>query len=172
MSLFGSSPDESSLANQAVTSEDRSLFDDSQTSGIIPNSSLFDDGVDIGPSPWSLPTPKNASKVEVVKTLLPSSAVPESYIDAYDLLLESGYKDTSGLLSLSGAKRVFEGTGLGGVEQLRILNLISGGQDSQRALTRSEFHVLLALIGLSQEKEDATLDGVDERRKSNSDRPF
>lgn len=167
MSLFGSSPDESSLANQAVASEDRSLFDDRQTPGIVPNNSLFDDGADIGPSPWSLPTPKNVSKGEVVKTLLPTSAVPESYIDAYDLLLESGYKETSGLLSLAGAKRVFEGTGLEGVEQVRTLNLISSGQDSLRALTRSEFHVLLALVGLSQEKEDATLDGVDERRKSN-----
>lgn len=167
MSLFGSSPDESSLANQAVTSEDRSLFDDSLTPGLVSNNSLFDDGADVGPSPWSLPTPKNGSKREVVKSLLPASAVPESYIDAYDLLLESGYKEASGLLSLSGAKRVFEGTGLEGVEQLRTLNLISGGQDSQRALTRSEFHVLLALVGLLQEKEDATLDGVDERRKSN-----
>lgn len=167
MSLFGSSPDESSLANQAVTSEDRSLFDDSQIPGIVSNNSLFNDGADIGPSPWTLPTPKNASKAEMVKTLLPTSAVPESYIDAYDLLLESGYKETSGLLSLSGAKRVFEGTGLEGVEQFRTLNLISGGQNSPRALTRSEFHVLLALVGLSQEKEDATLDGVDERRKSN-----
>lgn len=167
MSLFGSSPDESSLANQAVTSEDRSLFDDSLTPGLVSNNSLFDDGADVGPSPWSLPTPKNGSKREVVKSLLPASAVPESYIDAYDLLLESGYKESSGLLSLSGAKRVFEGTGLEGVEQLRTLNLISGGQDSQRALTRSEFHVLLALVGLLQEKEDATLDGVDERRKSN-----
>lgn len=167
MSLFGSSPDESSLANQRVTSEDRLLFDDSQTPGIGPNNSLFDDSADIGPSPWSLPTPKNASKGEVVKTLLPSSAVPESYIDAYDLLLESGYKEKSGLLSLSGAKRVFEGSGLAVADQLRTLSLISGGQDSQRALTRSEFNVLVALIGLAQEKEDATLDGVDERRKSN-----
>ena len=40
----------------------------------------------------------------------------------------------------------------------------SGGQLSD--LGRTEFNVLLALIGLAQEHEDITLDGVDERRKS------
>ncbi len=166
MSLFGSSPDEPSLANQAAASEQRSLFDDTETPGAASHNSLFDDNAGIGPSPWNLPTPKKIGKSDLVKNLLPASAVPESYIDAFDILLESGHEDTSGSINLSGAKRIFEGTGLEAADQLKIINLITNQQEFQRALNRSEFNVLLALIGLSQEKEEATLDGVDERRKS------
>lgn len=165
MSLFGSSPDESSVINQISRPEPKSLFDDRQTPEVASNSSLFDDNND-GPSPWDLPTPKKASKSDLVKTLLPVSSVPESYIDVYDTLLESGYKTASATVSMSGVQKLYEGNGIESAEQARILRLITNGQNVEKGLGRSEFNVLLALIALSQQNEEATLDGVDERRKS------
>ena len=168
MSLFGSSPDESSLISQTRRPESKSLFDDQVTPGAVPSSSLFDDSTG-GPSPWDLPTPKKAGKSDLVKTLLPASTVPESYVDVYDTLLESGFKTCSASVSLSGVQKIYEGAGIDSAEQARILRLVTSGQNvekGQKGLGRSEFNVLLALIALSQQDEEATLDGVDERRKS------
>lgn len=165
MSLFGSSPDESSVISQTRRPESKSLFDDQETPGVAPNSSLFDDSTG-GPSPWGLPTPKKAGKSELVKTLLPASSVPESYVDVYDTLLESGYKTASATVSLAGVQKIYEGAGIDSAEQARILRLITSGQNAEKGLGRSEFNVLLALIALSQQDEESTLDGVDERRKS------
>ena len=165
MSLFGSSPDESSLSKPTQSSKP-TLFGDEQAAGAVSNSSLFDDRNGNGDSPWSLPTPKKSGRGDLVKTLLPASDVPESYTDAYDILLESGYGAEAGSISLSGVKEMFEGCGLDGDEKNKILSIVAGGHEPSGNLTRGQFNVLLALIGLSQEKEDATLDGVDERRKS------
>ena len=107
MSLFGSSPDDSSLANQAAQPEHKSLFGETKRPGTTSSAALFDDNAESGPSPWKFWTS------DLVKTLLPASDVPESYIDAYDILLESGYKVGAGWVSLAGAKKVFEGSGLG-----------------------------------------------------------
>ncbi len=167
MSLFGSSLDDSSLSKPAAASEPKSLFNnDEQTPSVEPNSSLFDDQNGNGVSPWSMPMPKKSGRGDLVKTLLPASDVPESYIDTYDTLLESGYREGVGSISFSGARKIFEGSGLNGEEQNRIFDIVTGGQEPAGGLTRAQFNVLLALTGLSQEKEEATLDGVDERRKS------
>ena len=166
MSLFGSSPDDSSLPSHSQP-QSKSLFEDGPAPGATSNASLFADEDDgSGPSPWALPTPKKAARSELVKTLLPASAVPESYIDMFDTVLESGDRLGSGI-SLTGVKKILEDSGLSPAEQARVLNLvIPGGKEGAGGLGRSEFNVLLALIGLSQEDEEATLDGVDERRKS------
>ena len=165
MSLFGSSPEDPVTTDKTTSSAAKSLFKDDRRQN---NSSLFDDSGESGPSPWDLPTPKKASKNDAVKTLLSTSDVPESYIDTYDLLLESGYKTASETMSLPGVRRVVEGTELEDAEKARILTLVGGDRGSDVGFGRSEFNVLLALLGLSQEREEATLDGVDERRKSQS----
>lgn len=167
MSLFGTSPEDSSFPKQTLQSEHKSLFEETPTPGVASGASLFDDNADSGPDPWSFPASKKAGRSDLVRTLLPASDVPESYIDTYDILLESGYKTTSGSVSLSGVQSIFEGGGLAPAEQHRILSLVTGGQESQGGLSRNEFNVFLALTGLSQENEEATLDGIDERRKSN-----
>ena len=165
MSLFGSSPDDSSLAAQPTgPNQKSSLFDDEQTPGAKSTGSLFDDGGTNGASPWDMPTPKKLGKSDLVKRLLPASDVPESYIDAFDALRETNYKAEGGQIGIAGAEALFEGCGLDALEQDRILKLVTGGQES--GLGRSEFNVLLALIGLSQESEEASLDSVDERRRS------
>ena len=168
MSLFGSSPDESALsAPTARSGQKSSLFDDEQTSGAKGGSSLFDDDATDGDSPWSMPTPKKAGKRDPVKTLLPADDVPESYVEAFNSLRDTEYKADRGQIKVSGARKLFEGTGLDEAEQDRILKLVTGSQNSP--IGRSEFNVLLALIGLSQEGEEtSSLDSVDERRRSRS----
>ncbi|KAL8940494.1 MAG: hypothetical protein Q9216_002781 [Gyalolechia sp. 2 TL-2023] len=159
MSLFGSSPP----AEPAREGKSQSLFDDDRANDVA-DSSIFDDGDGSGPSPWDMPTPKKPAKGGVVKTLLPATNVPESYIDAFDTILESGFGAGMSSVTLAGARKVFEGSGMDADEQARILNIVTGGQEPSDGLGRSEFNVLVALTGLAQEHEEVTLDGVDERR--------
>jgi len=159
MSLFG---DES----PAPASKSRlSLFDDDDTSPVPGSkSSLFDDDNAPGSSPWGIPTPKKAARADLIKSLLPVSDVPDSYIDLFDTVVNGG-DSVGGKISAAGVTRVLSAGKLGADEQSRIMSLISSsGQLSD--LSRNEFNVLLALIGLAQEHEDITLDGVDERRRS------
>lgn len=162
MSLFGSSLDES--ASPERSNRKSSLFDDEQASGAKGGASLFDDEAANGDSPWSMPTPKKAGRSDLVKTLLPAKDAPESYIDAFDTLRDSEYKAEGGMVAFAGARKIFEGSRIDAPEQLRILKLVTGGEEAP--IGRSEFNVLLALIAISQEGEEASLDSVDERRKS------
>ena len=160
MSLFGSSPEEPARPLS------KSLFDDEPTPGTTSNASLFADDLNTDDSsPWGMPTPKKAARNELVKSLLPASDVPESYIDAYDAVLDAGERTGSGL-SLNAAIKILQNTRMSPSEQGRIVHLVAPAGTDSTELGRSEFNVLLALIGLSQEGEEATLDGVDERRKS------
>jgi sorting nexin-8 len=159
MSLFG---DES----PAPASKSRlSLFDDDDASPAPGSkSSLFDNDNAPGSSPWGIPTPKKAARGDLIKSLLPASDVPDSYIDVFDNVVRGG-DSVGGKISAAGVTRVLSAGRLGADEQSRIMSLISSsGQLSD--LSRNEFNVLLALIGLAQEHEDITLDGVDERRRS------
>jgi sorting nexin-8 len=159
MSLFG---DES----PAPASKSRlSLFDDDDASPAPGSkSSLFDNDNAPGSSPWGIPTPKKAARGDLIKSLLPASDVPDNYIDLFDNVVNGG-DSVGGKISAAGVTRVLSAGRLGADEQSRIMSLISSsGQLSD--LSRNEFNVLLALIGLAQEHEDITLDGVDERRRS------
>ncbi|KAL2011356.1 hypothetical protein VTN00DRAFT_4074 [Thermoascus crustaceus] len=163
MSLFGTSPEESSTGNSAHRVKS-SLFADDPAFGTGSVSSLFADD-NSGDSPWSIPASKRTARHELVKTLLPATDVPESYIDAYDLVLNSGYKVGAGV-GLTGVKEILSSSGLSPAEQATILDLVvPGQQENPNGLGRSEFNVLLALVGLAQEGEDLTLDTVDDRRK-------
>ncbi|KAJ9613036.1 Sorting nexin mvp1 [Cladophialophora chaetospira] len=157
MSLFGSSPTEAAPLNN------KSLFGDEPARPTPEASSLFaDDG---GDSPWSMPTPKKNARQNLVKNLLPATDVPESYVDAYDGVLNANERTGVGI-GLTGVKRVLQSSNLSEQEQSKIISLvIPGGQEAANGVGRSEFNVLLALIGLGQEGEDTTLDGVDERRR-------
>jgi sorting nexin-8 len=157
MSLFGSSPTESAPLNN------KSLFGE-EPSRAPAASSLFAD--DASASPWSMPTPKKNARQNLVKNLLPATDVPESYVDAYDIVLNANERTGVGI-GLAGIKRVLQSSNLSEQEQSKILNLvIPGGQEAANGVGRSEFNVVLALIGLGQEGDDITLDGVDERRRS------
>ena len=166
MSLFGSSPPES--VPETRSQPKSSLFDDEQKTGAKSGSGLFDDEGATGDSPWSMPTPKKGGRGDLVKTLLPASDVPESYVDAFDVLANSENKAEGGQIAIGGVKKILEGSRIDAEEQGRILKLVTGGKDVT-ALGRNEFNVFVALIGLSAEGDEATLDSVDERRKSEPD---
>lgn len=113
-----------------------------------------------------MPTPKKNARQNLVKNLLPATDVPDSYVAAFDAVINATERTGVGI-GLSGIKNVLASSELSGQEQQKILNLVvPGGQESANGVGRSEFNVLLALIGLGQEGEDITLDSVDERRRS------
>ncbi|KAJ5894755.1 hypothetical protein N7495_006446 [Penicillium taxi] len=164
MSLFGTSPDDTSAVNSTQRSKS-SLFADDTAGG----SSLFadDDGDDSSSSPWNPQnnTAKRNARKNLVRTLLPATDVPDSYIDSYDLILNSGDTVGSGV-GLTSVREILSSSELSASEQAKILNLVvSADQESSGGLGRAEFNVLLALVGLAQEGEDLSFDAVDDRRK-------
>ncbi|TVY57906.1 Sorting nexin mvp1 [Lachnellula cervina] len=165
MSLFGSSPEESAPINTAASKSRNSLFAD-EGSPAGSKSTLFAEDDAPTSSPWGMPTPKKAARSDLIKNLLDSSSVPDSYIDTFDNILKVDGR--GGKVTPAGITNVLSAGNLGADEQSRITNLISsGGQLTD--LSRNEFNVLLALVGLAQEHEDITLDGVDERRRNASE---
>lgn len=175
MSLFGTSPDDPSMGDSVHQRSRSSLFADEPLPGgagagnsaNLGSSSLFadDDGFQSS-SPWNSNANKRAARHELVKTLLPDADVPESYIDAYDLVLNEGDR-VGGVVGLTSVREILSSSGLSASDQAKIFNLVvSGDGDSANGLGRGQFNVLLALIGLAQEGEDLTFDAVDDRRKS------
>ncbi len=162
MSLFGTSPPDGANSQSAST-----LFNDEPVAGPKKESGLFADGMDEGSdSPWTIARPRQQARSNLINTMLPASDVPESYIDAFDAVLESGESFGSDV-SIAGVKTLLKSSGLAMKEQTEVLSIIRpDGPTSANALGRGEFNVLLALIGLAQEKEEVTLDSVDERRSS------
>ncbi len=164
MSLFGTSPEEPSAATTPRPKS--SLFADESAGA----SSLFadDTGDDSPSSPWNPQnnTAKRTARRDLVRTLLPVSDVPESYVDAYDLILNSGDR-VGASVGLTSIRELLSSSELSASDQGKILNLVvSGDHESSGGLGRSEFNVLLALIGLAQQGEDLSYDSVDDHRKS------
>jgi hypothetical protein len=158
MSLFGDSP--TGTPPHAARSK-QSLFDDDAPKRS--SASLFaDDAVPTADSPWSLPTPKKAARGNLLKSLLPSSEVPEMYVDACDKLL--AMEGSSSGVGSNAVRVLLEESGIDTDAQQTILGTVL--PDETKQLGRNETNVLIALIGLAQEGEEITLDGVDERRKS------
>lgn len=161
MSLFGD--DEARPRPKQASS----LFDDEAKPTNRSSSSLFADESFGDDSPWSFPTPKKAARGSLVKSLLPASDVPDSYIDAYDALLEAG-EGEGNVVSLGAVRGLLGDSGLPDEAQARILDVVSPRGQERAGLGRGEFNVLFALVGLAQEDEDITLDSVDERKRSES----
>lgn len=142
------------------------LFDNDESSSKASNSLFADDGGDGDDSPWSMPTPrKKQSRAEMVRSLLPSSDVPDSYIEAFDTIAAQGGGRT---IKSDGVAKVFAAARLSDAStQSRIVSLVAPEADgSDVNLDRTEFNVLMALVGLAQEGEVISLDGVDERKRS------
>ncbi|CDM31330.1 hypothetical protein DTO013E5_23 [Penicillium roqueforti] len=163
MSLFGTSPEDPSAGDPARSKS--SLFADEPATG---GSSLFaDDDGDDSSSPWNAQNniAKRTARRDLARTLLPNTDVPESYIDAYDLILNSGDRVGSGI-GLTSVREILSSSGLTATDQSKILNFVaSGDHESFNGLGRGEFNVLLAMVGLAQEGEELSFDAVDDRRK-------
>ena len=174
MSLFGTSPPEAdspSLAPSTLRGS-RSLFDDDAgPAQSAASSTLFADdddggsaGAGAGGSPWDMPTPrKQQSRAELVRNLLAGADVPDSYLDTFDAVVRAD--GSGGRLRAGGIAKVFAAARLAADQQARVMSIVvPPGADI--SVGRGEFNVLLALIGLAQEGEVISLDGVDERRRS------
>jgi sorting nexin-8 len=172
MSLFGTSPPtEAPAIAPSNLRGGQGLFDDEPMSKQSSSSLFADDDPSGGDdSPWGMPTPrKQASRADLIRTLLPGSDVPESYIEVFDTVVRE--EGSGGRVPASGVAKVFAAARLGVDDQAEIMNIVApAGGDV--AIGRSEFNVLLALVGLAQEGESVGLDGVDERRKSEFLVPF
>ncbi|KAH7377767.1 sorting nexin mvp1 [Pyrenochaeta sp. MPI-SDFR-AT-0127] len=159
MSLFG----EDDLPSRAKQSS--SLFDDEPKPAGKTGNSLFADDLDTTDSPWAFPSPKKAARGALVKSLLPASDVPDSYIDAFDALLDAGSRQGNGI-SVEGVRKLLGESGVPSDTQSKILDVVLPSGQESAGLGRNEFNVVFALIGLAQEGEDITLDSVDERKKN------
>jgi len=156
MSLFGESPPRSTRQTKS------SLFDDDEAPNKGSSGLFTDDNTNNDPSPWDFPTSKKQARGNVVKSLLQGTDVPEQYVDAYDLIISNGGGSDAGV-SLDAARKLVLESRISSGEQEKALQIIGGGAEG---LGRSEFNVLLALIGLAQEGEELSLDAVDERKRS------
>ena len=163
MSLFGDEDDVPSRPKAQQSSS--SLFDDDPKPT---GNSLFADDFHGDDSPWGFnPTPKK-QKGSLIKSLLPASEVPDSYIDAFDRVLESGERAGSGI-SVGQVKKLLGSSGLASDKEAKILEIVSQPEQESAGVGRNEFNVLYALIGLAQDGYDASelsLDSVDERKRS------
>ncbi|KAG8165532.1 hypothetical protein KVR01_004084 [Diaporthe batatas] len=167
MSLFGEpEADESPSMHSSFARSRQSLFDEDSNNPSNSNSIFQDDDVAGSgtASPWDMPTPrKQHSRADILRNLLPASDVPDSYIETFDSVVRddgSGGKVTSG-----GVLRVLAAAKIGADDQGRIMRVIAPG-GGEVALGRNEFNVLLGLVGLAQERETISLDGIDERRRN------
>ncbi|KAL2133039.1 hypothetical protein VTI74DRAFT_3011 [Chaetomium olivicolor] len=167
MSLFGSSPPEeaSGLHSNHFANNRSSLFEDEPPMTRSTTTALFADDDAGSDSPWDMPTPrKQQSRADMMRNLLPASDVPDSYIEAFDKVAsEDGRAERIGP---GGLARTLAAARLGADAQARIMSIVAPGHDGEETmLDRNQFNVLLALIGLAQEGETVSLDGVDERRR-------
>lgn len=166
MSLFGTPEQDETPSMQSSFARSRhSLFDEEDSSH---SNSLFQDDDMAGngtASPWDLPTPrKPQSRADLLRSILPASDVPDSYIEAFDAIVRE-HGSGGGKVASAGAMRVLAAARLDADAQAKIMSIISPG-GGEVSLGRNEFNVLLGLTGLAQEGETVSLDGIDERRRN------
>ena len=165
MSLFGTSPKEPSSSNPSGNQGSKGLFADDKPVAQGGNSLFDEEEEETGDSPWSMPTPKKAARGDPIKNLIPASAAPDSYVDTFDAILESG-DGINGKITSAGVNTLLDNSSTSTKDRASILRLVAPQGLPENGLDRPTFNVLLALIGLAQEGEEVTLDSVDERRKS------
>jgi sorting nexin-8 len=170
MSLFGDDPPSITPTRRPKTSA--SLFADDDEPASAAATAGGSTAIASSPlSSWTpVPSAKRASMrgAALLRSLVPAGQAPDVYADMYDRIAAES-KSTGG--------------GGGGVDAAAVRDvLLQSGVDDEaaavirktvmpdesRELGRGEVNVLLAMIGLAQEGEEVTLDGVDERKRSES----
>lgn len=144
-----------------------SLFDDEANATKPTSSALFQDDDSSGGSPWDMPSPrKQQTRANVLRNLIPATDAPDSYLDTFDTIVREDGAG-AGRATAGGVARVLAAAHLSADDQARIMGFVApGGVGGDFRLGRDEFNVMLALVGLAQEGETVSLDGVDERRRS------
>ncbi|PHH69548.1 hypothetical protein CDD80_6654 [Ophiocordyceps camponoti-rufipedis] len=172
MSLFGTSPDAETRTAPSHGQAAAAAADDvAKTDPARDSAGLFGGKEPSPSSPWGpLPAPrKQQSRAEVIRTLLPWDEVPDSYGEAFSRALRGDDDDGGGdgggdeeRISSAGIAAMFAAARLEAETQACIMGVLEAGDGAW--LDRGGFYVLLALIGLAQEGQVISLDGVDERR--------
>ena len=124
-------------------------------------------------SHWGvIPERRTRSRAEVLASLLPVEETPTKYADAYHAALRDDSAGPRGKhVGAVGVAKMFAAAKLRPDQQTHIMNVLAVGDDDDGdsgavALDEAAFGVLLALVGLAQEGEIVSLDGVDDRRRS------
>jgi sorting nexin-8 len=166
MSLFGADPPMTTPTRRAKASA--SLFADDDDAG--PASAAATAGSALTASSplssWTpVPSAKRASMrgAALLRSLVPPGQAPDEYVDAYDRLAAEN-KTGGGGVDAATVRDVLVQSAVGDDAAAQIRKTVM--PDESRDLGRAEVNVLFAMIGLAQEGEDVTLDGVDERRRS------
>jgi hypothetical protein len=102
----------------------------------------------------------------LLRSLVPPGQAPDAYVDAFDLMAAENKTGGGGGVDAATVRGVLAQSGVDDDAAVQIRKTVM--PDESRDLGRAEVNVLLAMIGLAQEGEDVTLDGVDERRRSKS----
>ncbi|KAK6949771.1 Sorting nexin mvp1 [Daldinia eschscholtzii] len=167
MSLFGTSPPNEAPSSGNPSMARSSLFDDDGPMTRSTSDTLFNDDDFAGSgraSPWDMPTPrKQQSRADLLRRLLDGVDVPDSYIEAFDRAVQED--GSAGNVTSSGVTKTLAAAKLGADDQAQIMGILAPAGDLD-PIGRNEFNVLMALIGLAQEGESISLDGVDERRRN------
>jgi sorting nexin-8 len=156
MSLFGDENDDtpSSPSHRRATS--KSLFSDNpQSTPRKATNSLFADAeTHDDDDNWGFTPTRKAARV-TARTLLAGADVPEQYDTIWQSL--ASHEEVVGRGDL---KDILSEANVQSEATEAIFKVLGGGKE----FGQGEFNVFLALVGLAQEREDVTLDGVDERK--------
>ncbi|TQS38255.1 hypothetical protein Golomagni_01245 [Golovinomyces magnicellulatus] len=154
MSLFGTSPPGS--VESAISKSQNSLFDDDFSIVTpVPKSFLFSGNDNI-----SSQRQKKSVRKKAMRNLPQLSLVPKRYDEIF--LKKRKHDSINDVIKVDAIINVLAESRLFPQDERLILQKIF--QESQPSdLTRNEFNVMLALIGLAQASEKITLDGVLQR---------
>jgi hypothetical protein len=174
MSLFGDDPP-SSITPTRRPKASASLFadaDDADASGPASAAATAGSAAVTASSPLSswtpVPSAKRASMrgAALLRSLVPPGQAPDTYVDAYDRMAAENRSGGGGGVDAATVRDVLAQSGVDADAAVLIRKTVM--PDESRELGRAEVNVFLAMIGLAQEGEEVTLDGVDERRRSES----
>jgi sorting nexin-8 len=93
-----------------------------------------------------------------IGTLLDGADIPDAYVDTFEAYANNG------LVSMSAFQELMRAAQLSDSNAERILSLVLPGDSSTAGLSRAKLNVALALIALSQQGEELSLDAVDDMR--------
>lgn len=164
MSIFGGSSPPAARPRSRSRSRSSLFADDDFTTATPGSVSLF---ADSGPDPWAagIPVLRRGADNDIVKNLLTvdNASLPEEYVDYFDSLLAQ-YGNPDDMISAEGVGRILEEGGVDQNARERIWGVIMKG--AKENINRDEVNVLLAMVGLAQEGDEISIDGVDDRRRS------
>lgn len=121
---------------------------------VIADALFGDDNTD----PW-LPSRQTQLRATKISALLDDQDLPIEYLDLYNTVVDGNN------LSLTRFRHVLVSSGITNHEIETIVSIVLSKNDgASSGVSRAEFNVACALIGLAQEHEEISIDMVDDRK--------